>query len=818
MSSKKGPGRSPRQSEKSRRIPSVAAIARPFLFLLLIPSLVLCREDFLTVNGIVIDASTGKGLPFAHILVEKTDHRTSSNASGEFQLPLPSGGSKLIASYVGYKTDTAQVYPDGSPITIRLSPVGYAIKEVNILANKTANAMLNSFQIGQAQIRDFSGAMMDPMRSIQLLPGVSTDNEMSARVNVRGGTSDENMILIDGAEVYRPYHLNEVSMSSIGLFNSELVSSIDFSAGGWAAKYGNALSSVMNINYKEGSRDHFVGTADLGIMDLSGSFEGPINQNGSFIVAARGSYLGYLLKEIKMGQGIYAGYYDVQGHIVYDFSKLNKLSVTFIYSRDNAEQAPTNMASRNIFKGKMKGESTLVTQNTNTIISYGGNYSTSVLSFGFENMLSTQLVSRTLVYYSGQGEHQWPVNLITMNYKYAGFSGLWTGKSINVNLSDDLAMGKVSLNQELDYQATPFLDVDAGINIDRVFYDYAPHIYNEVTTVTNIVNFPDTTVSSVSIDSSLDTAAINVPTYALGGYVQQTVRVLENMKLNLGFRFDYFDMDRESRCSPRADLSYLLPLDIKLNVAWGVYYQLPNYAQLRSGQPSGRNTSFQKATNYLVGLEKSLPGDGHLSVDFYQKYYSDLIPARRLQYGGLSYGSKLNDAVGYAKGMDVQWTMNLKYINFVISYSYLVAKEMLNQTNAVYYPSITDQRHTASIAVVFNLGRRWTASMEGFYGSGYAYTPYVTRFDSTLMTALWVQGGNNSDHYPPYERIDIRVSKILSVLGSPMTVYLNVTNVLNRKNVAFYNFTYNSNGGPERVPLLLLGTVPTIGVHYTFDF
>lgn len=801
------------------RVSLLVTLRMSILFLLLIPSLTLGKEAHYTIKGRVIDASTEEGLGFANIVVENTNLHANTNEKGEFTFVLPMGEYRLLVSYVGYKTEAVKVVEDNSPLVVKLTPSNYLMHEVSVTGTQSTDNEMHSIQLGSAQIKDFAGVMRDPMRSLQLLPGVSTNDEASAKVNVRGGTWDENMVLVNGAEIYRPYHLNEISMASVGVFNFDMVKSIDFSAGGFGAKYGNALSSITSVDYKEGNRDNFAGQVDLGVMDLSASFEGPINQNSSFILAARGSYLGYLLQKTKVSPDIYAGYYDVQGNINYELSKLNKLRVTFIYSEDNAIQSPSNMPSMYSYYGNINGNNTLISRYSNLLLSYGGNYSSSLLSIGFDNVLSDQLISRTLVYYSGETEHQWPLSITTVNFKYQGSPDLWSNQSINVNMSDDLAITTLSFDQELELKATSFLDLDAGVGVKRIDYNYAPNMYGAVTYETNTAKFPDTTVAVSPYNmGSFDTTAIKTPTYALEGYLQQTLQMSDNLKLNFGARFDYFDMDKQGECSPRASLSYLMPLGIDLNAAWGIYYQLPNYDQLRTAEASKENTRFQKATHYVLGLEKEFFSSGRLSIDFYQKYYSDLIPVIRRAYGGLDYGTEQNDAVGFAKGVDLQWSMSFKIIDFSLSYSYLVAKEKTIGVDADYYPRATDQRHTASMVVALNLGDEWVVNMKGFYGSGYAYTPCVTKYNSTIMTDLWVQGNKNSSYYPAYERVDLRIIKTFFLSHNPLQVYLDVTNILNRRNVWSYNYTYDAQGNPKIDPMLLYGTVPTIGISYPFQF
>ncbi len=799
-----------------KRYISFRAAAILLLLLAAVPNTAHCAETRYVIKGRVVDASTDKGLPFANILIENANIRTSTNEEGDFTLTLPVRETRMRVSYVGYKAQSVNVRGDGSALIVKLTQANYQMQEVNVVAAKHSAAMINSIQLGNAEIKDFAGVTRDPLRSLQLMPGVSTDNEASAKMDVRGGTWDENSILIDGAEIHNPYHLKEISLASIGIFNLDMVKNIDFSAGGWGAKYGDALSSITIIDYKEGSTDRFDGNLNVSLFDLSGSFQGPISKNSSFIVAVRRSYLGDLLQLAHMSPGIYAGYYDVQGDVDYRFDSLNKLKVDFIYSNDVATQSPSNISGMYAYSGSLLGQNTLVSRHTNLMRSFWGRYSSFLFSVNSRNVLTDRFISRTLLYYSGDIEHERPIQITSIDMTYKGFPDLWLNQTSKANASYDLDMRTLSISQELDYKSTPFLDLQAGVGLKRIFYNYFPDLYSSVTSKTNTTHFPDTTVSvSYGSLATHDTMALIGPSYAMDSYFQQTFQIGSNLIVNLGARFDYYDLDKQGEYSPRANVSYEMPFRIRMDAAWGIYYQLPNFDQIRMSEPSKDNTHFQKANHYILGFEKHFLDAASFKIQFYQKYYSDLIPTIRLAYGSLFYGTKQNDAVGFAKGMDLQFSLNLKAVDFFLSYSYLVAKEKTPGTE--YYPRCSDQRNTASIAVVLNPGSGWTLDVRGYYGSGYAYTPSIGELDPTTMMTTWTRGNTNSSHYPAYERVDVRISKKFFVLHSPLQVYLDVTNVLNRRNVWSYNYTYDTQGNPRIEPMLLLGIVPTIGTSYSFQ-
>ncbi len=794
------------------------SIGRVFIFLSsILMEPVFCQQSNHAVRGKVVDAATNQVLTFATVVVKDSKIGTSTNDNGAFLISLPKAGATLLVSYAGYKTEEVKIGESDSVIVVQLTPVDYLLQEVSVYRERMNSQEISSAEIKSEEVRDLAGMTKDPLRVAQLLPGVSVDNETSNKINVRGGTSDENLILINGVEVYNPDHLKELANANISIFNIDMVKSIDFSAGGFSVKYGDALSSMMKIDYREGNRDSYKGKVDLSLIDLSALVEGPINHNGSFIIGVRQSYLDYLMRVVNVPSSISMGYYDIQGQVNYDLSGQNKLRVDVIVSKDNGTQAPSNRFSQVGYYWNYDGTQTVVSQTTRDNYSAYANYANSLVSVMSNNVVSDNLASQTIISYYNEVEHERSIRNDSVNFKYYGFPELWSQYSDTKNLIDNLSIRTFSLNQDLTFQATQFLGFDAGINLRKILYDDVPSMHSVEMLVTNVTQFPDTTMFVYPPDPTYnDTVVTNASTYSLAGHLEQTMQLGNDLILNAGIRLDYFDMNKETRYAPRASLSYSGPFGITVRAACGIFYEPPTYRQLRSSVASDSNTAFEKATHYILGVEKKIQDGMNLRCEFYYKDYSSLIPTLGLADGELAYGNRKNDAKGYATGMDIFYSAAIGSTDILLSYGYLIAKEKLIDSNEGYYPRYTDQTHTLSLAVNSALGNKWTFDIRCFYGSGYAYTPYLSRYDSTQTMYAWFTGNTNSNHYPAYERVDLKIAKGFSLFDNPLQVYLDIMNLLNRRNVLSYTYTYDESGNPVRKANLLYGLIPTIGVSYSF--
>lgn len=778
---------------------------------------VFCQVNGYVVKGKVVDAVTNQSLLFASVVVAGSNRGTVTNENGDFEITISDEKTTLLISCAGYKAETLNVTKSDSLLAVKLVPVDYLLQEVVVYAGTKKTNGISSAKIENEQVKDLAGMTKDPLRSVQLLPGVSVDNEASNKMNVRGGTSDENLILVNGVEVYDPDHLRELSGVSISIFNIDLVKSIDFSSGGFSVKYGNALSSVMKIDYREGNRNEYKGKVDLSLLDLSGLLEGPIDHNGSFIIGVRKSYLDYLLRITNTPSAVYMGYYDIQGQIDYDLGPLNKLRLDVIVSRDEFSTAPYASYHHYGVYSNIYGKQTLVTQSTTNHTASDALYSNLLLSIKSDNVITGKLAGQSVLYYYGETQNESSTRSENSDFEYSGYDQLWSNNSYQRNLIDNLVVRTLAFNQNISYQASPVLNLDAGVNYKRIQYDDEPNMRQSEVWKSNVDHYPDTAVFVYPPDPTYnDMTVTEASTFSLAGYLQQTLQVGSDLIFNAGIRADYFDMNRETRLAPRASLSYGGPFGITFRAACGVFYEPPSYKQLRSSVASDTNTAFERATHYILGLEKAIGSNMTIRCEFYRKDYSDMVPTFRLSDGDLAYGNRQNNAKGFASGMDLMYNASLGSTHIVVSYSYLVAREKLINSAEGYYPRYTDQTHTLSLAAIFHVSNLWTLEARAFYGSGFAYTPYFGQPDSSAARYVWVEGRKNSAHYPPYQRVDLRVAKVFPLFGNPIEVYLDVMNVLNRKNVFSYSYSYDQNGNLDREANVLFGLIPTLGVNYSF--
>jgi len=314
------------------------------IIFLLAFSTVSYTADKYTISGVVRDGSTKDPLACANILIQGTTTGTSTDAQGRFSLEIPPGACTLGCSLVGYKASSTEVMVEkNSRLVIELSSLDVCLQDVTVYSMQNISALqdeVSALTLQSEAIRQSTSVMADVLRSVQMLPGVSSNNELSAKFDVHGGDANENLVLINGSQVYEPYHIKEASNVSIGIFDVDMIKTMDLITGGYSARYGDRMSSVLDIEYREGSKERLQGQANVSMTDFSGLCEGPIGENGSFILGARQSYLQYIKNMLGVAQQIHPAFYDVQGVLSYQLAPQHKIILKFIHAGDKFSQDP----------------------------------------------------------------------------------------------------------------------------------------------------------------------------------------------------------------------------------------------------------------------------------------------------------------------------------------------------------------------------------------------------------------------------------------------------------------------------------------------
>lgn len=827
------------------------------VLVLLFSQTIFAQNNFIT--GRVIDSRTQEPLIGVNIVVNELQNAgASTDADGKFRIKVPVGSYSLKASFVGYttviKTDVIIRTANEANILIKMNESAVQLNQVTVRADYFDNAQkendLSTVILGPEEIRRSPGSAQDFMRILQGMAGVSFSNDQTNELIVRGGAPDENLTIFDGMEIHSTNHYpNEYNSGGpINMINVDLIEDIQFSTGGFISKYGDKLSSVMNVTSREGTRYNlFNANLNLGMAGYGTVMEGRINDGkGSWIFSARKSFLDLLSGAV--GLTAVPRYYDVQFKVAYDLSTIHKLSWSGIYGNDkiffNGEPELTDESKAN----------SIDTVSSERVDVKQYQYATGLT---LKSLWNKNLYSLISIFYNDYNNNVDVVNYHRRRVFDSGGKAATTqlGKRFIVN--DNHNNATAALKSELVWQAAPSYEINFGGSIatgdfvqklkllgDTTRYDFNKDGRFDTTVV---VNF-----SSLRYDIKLFSQHKD---YA---YINNKFKLLnERLLVNLGLRYDYFSYSRRGNLSPRISLSYYLIPDLtSVNFAYGDYYQSQNYPTYgdRFATEINRYLENTHARHYVLGIEHIISEGLKLDLEGYYKKYDqipidedfihfydrtnrsekrlnigekyaygfDLLIQQKLvkdYYGTLAFSrmwSKMKDPRIGKEGKEFSSSYDFPYVLTVIAGKRFngFRDKLDNMPFYIKYPT-----YILPFSNDMEFSVRWR------YASGLVYTPheFITseqefQYISGNGKPVWSQGTwiesdrINDARYPDYHRLDVALSSRYNFKSWSMAIYLTVENLYNRKNVAAYE--YNSDGTTDTVYQFSLFPVGGIEIEF----
>ncbi|MGV8018206.1 MAG: carboxypeptidase-like regulatory domain-containing protein [Ignavibacteria bacterium] len=630
------------------------------------------------------------------------------------------------------------------------------------------------------EIRSAPGGFEDVGRVVQSLPGVSFVNDGRNDLIVRGGSPSENLFIVDNSPIPNINHFGSQGATGgpISIIELSFIRDVSFITGGFSARYGDKLSSVLEIKQREGSRIKFMGDINLSATGFGAIFEGPIGQQkkGSWLVSARRSYLDLIFN--AAGFGFVPEYYSFQAKGVYDLNKNNFLTVNLIGNLDNVRF--------NNDDDEKKQDNAVLLDNDQK------GYVTGI---ELKTLLSPKSYSL--------------INL-TRNYTSYNYTGRDTGQT--VFFTNKSKEGATSLKAEYFLQPFKSSQFSAGIEGKLI------NLNNEILKNTDTLNYinPETggryILEAVNIND-------NTNTFKGAAFVQWTQSVGSLLKLNAGLRYDYFDfIDRKNYVSPRLSGSLNILHDLYLNLSYGIFYQSPSYIWLVSNKEN-RSLEDIRADHYVAGLEYNILPDMKATVEFYYKNYdrypvSTARPYFILSNSGGDYETENNFGLeplisagtGYSKGIEIfiQKALSNNYY-FNINLSVFAAK--YKSFDGIERNSDFDNGLLFTAYGGYLFGDGWQFSGKLRFAGGRPYTP-INPNDGTQLVSEY-----NSARLPDYYSVDVRLDKKWSFSKWTLVTYIDIQNLTKRKSVTKYSWNkyrreIKQNEG--------IGILPSIGINAMF--
>ncbi len=725
-----------------------------------------------TINGFVRDADNGETLPWVNVVLQDTEMGAATSDQGYYVIhKVPPGEYTIVFQMMGYERleKTVQVRVNET-VTVNASIEPGVIEMEDVV--KTAErerfereVEISTNTIGARQLNALPGlAEADVFRVLQLLPGVVSRNDFSSQLYVRGGSPDQNLVLLDGVTVYNPFHL----LGLFSMFNTDAIKEVEFITGGFPAEYGGRLSSVLNITNNAGNSKEFEGDANISLLSAKGTVQGPIPQ-GSYLLSVRRTYFDQLFKGTRYDFPYY--FYDFQGKLNFDINENHRLTFSGFFGDDRLDYDLDSEEPDEDFSVNIDW--------------LWGNRTTSLT---WRWLINPDLFSEVL--------------LTRSNFK----------TDLDLKLISDNAASLVIANGIKDYSVKADFSY-FGIDGHSIKFGAQQTWYNFL--------------YSISIDNNQLFDYKDQPSlFAL--YAQDQWRLSERLSLRVGGRLEHYTMGRRTRFSPRMGFKYRLYPNFALKGSFGLYHQFlttaasdnQNFNFIDLWFPLTETYKPLSSTHYVGGFEWWLPYELIFSTEFYYKSMNNLLELN--EFG--DFANRADDYFvgnGHAAGLEVLLKRTMGPLTGWLGYSYAVTKRYVNE--ATFYPK-HDRRHNLNVVLDYDLGKDWRLGFVFTYGTGTPYTPVVGKYayyqwdfvgdqsDYEIYNRL---GGKNSARYPTYHRMDMSIRKKWSLFGLVNYPYVQVVNVYNRDNVFLYFWDHDAN--PSKVVTIpMFPLFPSVGIEFEF--
>ena len=778
---------------------------------LLFVSIRLFSQEVVKLSGAVIDADN-QPVELALVRIAGTTTGTTTNLEGKYELKINSADSVLVVfSCLGYKNEEHLLKnPKGNvKLNVQLQKKSIDLNEVVVTEFQKQQGTMQKIKASDMQLMPNTSGGIEGM--LATFAGVNSNNELSSQYSVRGGNFDENIVYINGIEIYRPLLVRSGQQEGMSVINPDLVSSISFSSGGFSAEYGDKMSSVLDIQYKR---------PEALEVSLSGSFLGATasvgHSTGKFtqLHGVRYHTNSTLLSSLDVKGEYNPSYFDYQTYMTYKFSDKFEVALLGNIAINNYQFTPFERTT-----------------------SFGTAYDTKSFTVYFDGMerdvFETYFGSVSANYRPNkENELSLQVSAFSSNeYVSYDISGqYWLDElagsdntSENAPAKGDLGVGTYHEHARNRLKATVMSvslkgahrivgnDIRWGVTYNREqIYDYLrewemrdsvgytlPYVGDDIHMIYNIVS-----------ENRLESNRISA-------YLQDTYRLRTDFGLfnfNAGVRLSYWDFNNECIVSPRASITFIPEKNsnFTFRLAGGVYYQAPFYKEFRDTVSTGGN-NFIVRLNDRIKSQQSIQvvagGDYtfrafdrpfKVSLEAYYKKLNDLIPYEannvKLWY------SAQNESEGYAAGLDFKL-----YGEFVpgtdswLSFSLMRTEEKINE---VWVPRPTDQRYSVgiffqdyvpklpmfkiSLKGIISDGLTFGAPMKG-RAEGYYRAPAYKRVDMGL-TYIIIGGTEQWSKYGFWRNI------------KSATIGVDVFNLFDFANVNSYTWVTDVNNVQYAVP------------------
>jgi len=693
------------------------------------------------ISGFISDSSSAEALIGANVILQETGQGMATDINGYYIIQdITPGDYVLMVSYVGFKLKKEKLnISDGQSIKldISLSEDVVELTQIEVTAEqiqRKSNIQPSKINLSPRMMKA-APALAEPdlFRTIQALPGVLTTSEFSTGLVIRGGNTDQNLILLDGVTVYNPSHLGGIFSNFIvdGVKEAELIK------GAYNAEYGGRLSAVLNIISREGNQKKFEGKANLSLLSAQATIEGPFYK-GAWVFSGRRTYFDKIFQNVPTIPPYY--FYDIQSHMYTDLTSKDRLSLSFYNGVDDLLFDTFGLAGRwgnrtvsaqyrRVFSEKLIGN--FLYANSLFFTEFGLGGSNGLVS---DNQIDDATVAANFSWFkSSMSTIKFGSQMKTLGFLYTNSFNDSLQFEINTKPKEFATYAK------LKYSASEKLILEPGLRIN--LYD----VYSDSI-------FPDLRFGMKYLLN--DNRYLN---FSVGNYHQFIATFQDDYNPNILDQWIAVDNSVSPAKSSQIVLGYEEYIKDLFKIQVEGYY---------------------KDIKNLFTFEESRATTDEAISD---SVLSDIV----------------TPSDGYAYGLELFAQKMSGKLSGWLAYTFSVSRKSMNsifyEKEEEYYNS-WDRTHSFSALGNYIFNNKWDMNWKLSLQSGQAYTPIIGYYNQILPEGpdevyRTIPGTRNSARYSPYSRLDLGIVYHTKLFGSKMDIYVQVINVLNRENI--FRKSYN---------------------------
>jgi hypothetical protein len=744
-----------------------------------------------TLSGFVEDAVSGEKLIGVSLTAPQRQAGTTTNNYGFYSITIPGDSLYIQLSYTGYqRLDTVVWLNDNTHINFSLQPAGRRLEQITVSAARTPSiqqsSQMSSISLPVTQVRSMPRLLGEPdlLKTLQMLPGVKQGTEATAALLVRGGTPDQNLILLDGAPLYNPMHL----LGIFSTFNSSVLKDVTLYKGAFPARYAGRLSSVVDISTKDGNMHELHGDFSIGLLSTQLTLEGPLRKGKtSFVVSGRRSYPDLfatpLAKNAPDGPeklGLF--FYDLNAKIHHKISDKDKLYLSLYMGKDKF---------RVLERYTVAVDPPVDNYNISDLLIKWGNVTG---TFRWNHIFSPKLFANTMV--------------IGSSYKLN--SGFYSEDKYDTDVNSNSlklhsSIQDYGVKTDLDFRPTPAHTIKMG----------GAYMYRIFTPGT--VRMKQTSGNSVTLDSSNNNRNINASETDL--YVEDDWEISRRLKLNGGLHWSSFIVQGQfySSLQPRVGLRYLLPGDWALKAS---YTRMTQYIHLLAYNsislptdlwvPATKKIAPQQAAQYAVGVARNLfRNKFEFSIEGYYKKMRNVIEYKEgadylTSSKGDTWQEQVASGTGESYGVELLLQKKTGKLTGWLGYTWATADRKIQEVNFNRtFPYKYDRRHDVHLVAMYRVKKNIELSGSWVFQSAMPFTIPIAQYERTdgpvqpnVTGPTYYQSmplnidyinSRNNVRIGSYHRLDVGISFIKQKKnGNVRTWNISVLNVYNKLNPFFY--------------------------------